>query len=131
MEKITLNLPKMYADHHVTEVRRILLAIPGVKEVFASSAFQVVEVQVDPETIQPDEITRTLTEAGYQGELPVVLELAEAASTENGKLGPFRHTTVFEQTKQVVSFQQITNNSGRPLWPCPGMGVIKDMDEEN
>jgi hypothetical protein len=26
METITINLPKMYGDHHVTEVRSMLLA---------------------------------------------------------------------------------------------------------
>ena len=35
MEVLTLELPAMYGDHHVVEVRRILLEIPGVDNVYA------------------------------------------------------------------------------------------------
>ena len=131
MEKITLNLPKMYADHHVMEVRHILLKIPGIKDVFASSSFQIVEIGYDPAEVKSEHFIAELTKAGYLGEVPIHLEPTTAASSEEGKLGPFRHTVLFEQTKQVVGFQQITSYIGRPLWPCPGMGAIKDMDEES
>ena len=47
MEKTHITVPAMYGDHHVLEVRRILLALPGVAEVNASSCFQVVEVSYD------------------------------------------------------------------------------------
>ena len=48
MEKKSFKLPAMYADHHVVEVRRILLEMPGVQDVYASSAFQVADVTFDP-----------------------------------------------------------------------------------
>ncbi len=38
MEKIVLNLPTLYADHHVMILRDALLALDGVSEVYASSA---------------------------------------------------------------------------------------------
>ena len=41
MKTLSLELPAMYGDHHVIEVRRILLEIDGVKDVYASSSFQV------------------------------------------------------------------------------------------
>jgi len=41
--KTILELPAMYGDHHVTEVRHILLGLDGVKDVYASSGFRVVE----------------------------------------------------------------------------------------
>ena len=44
MKKISLDLPTLFGDHHVTEVRRLLLELPGVAEVYASSSFQIVEV---------------------------------------------------------------------------------------
>ena len=53
MEKITVDLPTMYGDHHVTDVRRILLALPGVEDVYASSAFRLVEVTFDPTKTSP------------------------------------------------------------------------------
>jgi excisionase family DNA binding protein len=126
MEKVTIPVPAMYGDHHVLEVRRILLALPGVAEVNASSCFQMVEVDYDPAKLSMAQIKETLDEAGYLGELTVPVETGTAVSQEpnaNGKTF-FRHTAAYEQTKQVVSFAQDVASHGHPLWPCPGLGVI-------
>ena len=129
MEKVSLKLPAMYGDHHVTDVRRILLELPGVQNVYASSAFQKVDVRFDSTQVNEDQIKTALEEAGYQGELPLQVEPSTAwVQGENGD--PFRHTIVYEQTKQVVGFSQKVSYQGRPLWPCPGMGPIKDMEAE-
>jgi copper chaperone CopZ len=129
MKKITIDLPTMYGDHHVIEVRRILLAIPGVEDVYASSGFRAVEVTYDPEKVNDLEIQLKLDEAGYLGEWSILAEPGVAVARTNGD-GSFRHTAVYEQTRQVVSFAQNVGSMGRPLWPCPGMGVIKSMEEE-
>ena len=130
MEKISLKLPVMYGDHHVTEVRGILLQLPGVQQVYASSAFQMVEVQFDPALVGAEQIGAALEAAGYAGELPSIAEPSTASARGSGKNEHFRHTVSYEQTKQVVSFSQSINYQGRPLWPCPGMGPIKNKDEE-
>lgn len=130
MEKISLKLPVMYGDHHVTEVRGILLQLPGVQQVYASSAFQKVEVQFDPALVGAEQIGAALEAAGYAGELPPIAEPSTASVRGSGKNDHFRHTVSYEQTKQVVSFSQSINYQGRPLWPCPGMGPIKNKDEE-
>ena len=131
MEKIVLNLPAMYGDHHVIEVRRILLGLAGVKDVYASSSFRTAEVTFDPAETQAEQINALLQEAGYLGELFALSEPSIPAMREAGQPGAFRHTTVYEQTRQVVSFTQNVSYLGRPLWPCPGMGVIKGMDKES
>ena len=64
MEKTSIELPSMYGDHHVIEVRRILLEIPGVEDVYASSGFQIVEVDYDPEKTEAADIKAKLEEAG-------------------------------------------------------------------
>ena len=130
MEKTTIELPSMYGDHHVIEVRRILLEIPGVEDVYASSGFQVVEVEFDSKKTEIAEIIAKLEEAGYTQELAVATETGEAAyQGSNGDSREFfRHTAVFEQTQEGVSFTQEVNYAGRPLWPCPGMGVIKQVE---
>jgi copper chaperone CopZ len=129
MKKITIDLPTMYGDHHVIEVRRILLAIPGVEDIYASSGFRAVEVTYDPEKVNDLEIQLKLDEAGLPGEWSILAEPGVAVARTNGD-GSFRHTAVYEQTRQVVSFAQNVGSMGRPLWPCPGMGVIKSMEEE-
>jgi copper chaperone CopZ len=132
METLTFELPTMYGDHHVVEVRRLLLEMPGVEDVYASSGFQVVEVMYDPTKVTPDAINARLAEAGYQGELSTPVEAGAATYLEKGDRSFFRHTTVYENVRQVVSFAQNVSYSGRPLWPCPGMGSLKtkSLEEE-
>lgn len=125
MKTVTIELPSMYADHHVTEVRRILLELPGVDSVMASSAFHVVEVTFDPEKVNPKIIESKLAEAGYSGDLPIPVETGEAAYQGNGGQAYFRHTAVYETTRQVITFAQGVSYPGRPLWPCPGVGPLR------
>lgn len=129
METKTFEVPALYADHHVTEVRKILLELEGVKDVYASSAFQVVEVTYDETKINDLEIAIKLDEAGYLGEWTIPIELGSAAQQGDGQKPFFRHSTSYETTKQTVSFGQTISYQGRPLWHCPGIGTVK-MDEE-
>ena len=85
MPNLTLELPSMYGDHHVIEVRRLLLEMAGVKDVYASSSFRVVDIMFDDTAVSPDEIKQTLGEAGYLGELPMPAETGMAATTEGEK----------------------------------------------
>jgi copper chaperone CopZ len=131
MKKISFDVPAMYGDHHVSDVRRILLGIPGVTDVYASSAFRVVEVTYDAKKVKDIEIQTKLQDAGYLGEWQFQSESGLAANSADGNAVFMRHTAVYESVKQVVTFAQTTSSQGRPLWPCPGMGPIKGMDEEN
>jgi copper chaperone CopZ len=124
MEILTFELPAMYGDHHVIEVRQILLGLPGVHSVNASSCFQVVEVQYDPAQVNAQAISDALDSAGYLRELLIPVEMGEAA-TARTEGSYFRHTAAYEQTGRAVSFAQKVAFSGRALWPCPGMGIIE------
>lgn len=129
METKTFEVPALYADHHVTEVRRILLELEGVTDVYASSAFQIVEVKYDETKINDLEIALKLDEAGYLGEWTLPIETGVAVQPTEGQKPYFRHSTTYETTKQTVSFGQTVPYQGRPLWHCPGIGAVK-MDEE-
>lgn len=128
MDTKTFETPVLFGDHHVTEVRRILLELTGVNEVYASSAFQVIEVKFDPKKIEATQIAACLEEAGYLGEVPMLIETGTATERKDGDKS-FRHTAVYETVKGTVSFAQRVNYSGRPLWPCPGIGTVKMIDE--
>jgi excisionase family DNA binding protein len=127
MQEISFSVPAMYGDHHVLEVRSILLAMPGIEEINASSGFHTVEISYDPTKVSADEIEARLGEAGYLEELAVPIETGTAVSQDakRDKEIFFRHTTAFEQTKQMVSFGQNVGYAGRALWPCPGIGLIE------
>ena len=130
MKSATINVPAMYADHHVVEARRILFELDGVDDVYASSAFRAIEVSFDPEKISQQEIETKLAEVGYLGELVLPVETDSPAYLSEDTTAYFRHTEAYEGVQEVVSFAQTVNQSGRPLWNCPGMGVIKTSMED-
>jgi len=84
MERVTFNVPKMYADHHVKAVRQALAGLPGVADVLASAAFKRVVVEYDPDATTPATIEESLRAAGYgpgeDWELPKLPELKEDES---------------------------------------------------
>ena len=47
METKAFEAPALYGDHHVSEVQSILKELPGIEDVYASSAFQAIEVTFD------------------------------------------------------------------------------------
>jgi copper chaperone CopZ len=135
VENLTLELPALYADHHVLEVRRILQEMPGISEVYASSAYQMVDVRFDPALISSEQIKAGLDAAGYLGELDVPVETNTPAARPGEDLPDapkifLRHTAAAEQSLKGISFTQQVPYTGRALWPCPGMGVIHNRLEE-
>jgi len=79
MEKIILDLPTMYADHHVLRVRQALTDLDGVKDVVASALYRDVVVEYDPQKLTPDAIQKTLEAAGYPvGREPKLMPLPPA-----------------------------------------------------
>jgi len=65
MEKVTFNIPTMWADHHVLAVRDTLGQVNGVDEVLASASYKDVLVKYDPAAVAPDALAATLAAAGY------------------------------------------------------------------
>ncbi len=130
MEEVQIHVPAMYGDHHVLAVRQMLLQLPGVCEVYASSCFQTVQVKYEPERIDKETISAALETAGYLQSLQIPFETGVPAYGNTRGDVFFRHTAAFEQTKQVVQFTQRVAYSGRPLWPCPGMGLISLKEDE-
>lgn len=129
MQTRVFETPALYGDHHVSEVQNILRALSGIESVYASSAFRAIEVKYDESQITDEQIASRLEEAGYLGEIPMLAETGEAAYGREDGNSNYRQTAVYETVKQTVSFAQQVQSQGRPLWPCPGIGVIK-MDEE-
>lgn len=134
MASLTLEIPSMYGDHHVIEVRRILLGLEGVSDVYASSGFRVVEVEYNSKKTPKKDLVAALEEAGYMGDFSMAMEPSTPANEDVGGAF-FRHTEAFEQTGNTVSFEQAVRAKRSPLWPCPGMGPVKtqtlEVDEEN
>ena len=80
MSKVVLDVPMMYADHHVSNVRGILLEMPGVEDVIASSAFRRVEVTFDPGKVAEEILLAAVVDAGYaaeDGKIPQALPQAD------------------------------------------------------
>jgi len=65
MDRVTFNLPAMWADHHVLAVREALGNVNGVQEVVASALYKDVQVKYDPSAVGPDSLANALAQAGY------------------------------------------------------------------
>ncbi len=74
MEKMTVTVPAMYADHHVIKVRQLLAPLAGVESVVASSAFKEVVVEFDEAKNSKAALIKALTEAGYAPGQQAVVE---------------------------------------------------------
>ncbi len=114
MERLSLEVPAMFGDHHVIEVRRLLATIPGVEKVYASAAWQRVEVEFDPAQTNADIIRRALQARGYE--------------TEADHLPPVspRTRTMTEFAAGAGAVEQFMEHV--PAWssgagPCPGFEV--------
>ncbi|MBZ0306644.1 MAG: heavy-metal-associated domain-containing protein [Anaerolineae bacterium] len=128
MAVLTLDVPAMYGDHHVVEVRRLLLILPGITDVYASSYLKTVEVEYDPTLATPDTISAALQHAGYLQELAHPQETGIPAYGDTGKAF-FRHTAAYAQTGKTISFAQPFTSPQRPLIPCPGMETTLEAEE--
>jgi copper chaperone CopZ len=133
MASLSLELPTMFGDHHVIEVRRILLEFEGVTDVYASSGFRAVEVDYNSKKTPKKDLIAALENAGYIGDFAMALESSVPAN-EQRETAYFRHTEASEQTGNTVNFEQSVRVQRSPLWPCPGMGPVKTeiliVDEE-
>jgi copper chaperone CopZ len=115
MTSVIVDVPAMYADHHVVEVRRILLDVQGVHAVYASSAFGVVEIDFDDEHTSAEALERLLDEAGYLSELPVPKESGEPATDRTAGDGRYRrHTTSNAPAGSAVTFRQELDAAAPP-----------------
>jgi len=116
MQKLQLEVPAMYGDHHVLAVRNIVLGMNGVEEVLASAAWRTIEVMYDPEKISPEQIERRLAEEGYTQPAQVPVLDPETVRSR-------RYSSSLVEATRTFSFLESlpTISDYRPLWPCPGM----------
>ncbi len=77
MKQLILEMPTMYADHHVLKVREALEGLKGIEETFASSAWKKLMISYEEKSINPAEIEKALTKAGYppgEGSTPILVQ---------------------------------------------------------
>ncbi len=95
MEKVVLDVPTLWADHHVLRARDALVNLEGVRDVYASSAWKQVLVTYEDGQIDVAKLEAALAEAGYpvgEGEMPVLVHPAEKRRDPQWKKLGFRTT---------------------------------------
>jgi len=115
MEKVSLNLPLMYGDHHVLAVRDILGRLDGVEDVYATSAFKQVIVKFDATKVSQADMEKALADQGY----PVGVEPTIPVWQPRQQEGP--RFVAASGIAQMTSFQvpELNVGAGGPR-PCPG-----------
>lgn len=123
MQTSTFETPALFGDHHVSEARKQLLSQPGVKDVYASSAFRIVEVTYDESQVSEAALREKLDALGYLADAQAVAETGVAAQRDDAD-ATFRHSAAYDHLKDSISFQQQVNTNGRHPLNCPGIGVV-------
>jgi len=80
MSKVVLEVPTLWADHHVLKVRDALVNLEGVNDVYVSSAWKQVLVAYDDGKTDQLAIEKALADAGYpvgEGEVPILVQPAD------------------------------------------------------
>jgi copper chaperone CopZ len=79
MDQLALNVPGMWADHHVIAVRGLIQEVDGAVVTEASARDYTLTLEYDPAKTDPQKIAAQLEQAGYTiGEAPD----AEAVPTD-------------------------------------------------
>lgn len=121
MKKLVLAIPTLYGDHHTVAVRGILAALPGISDLYVSSAQRMVSLRYDPQKTDPEAIEKALAEHGYEVGGPEPTYVASLASEFEKSA---RYTSFISGTGDTLTFAEHTQvHAGRPLWPCPGFDV--------
>ena len=116
MDKVTLSVPGMYGDHHVLAVRDLLGKLPGVENIYATSAFKQVVVTFDPAKSKPADFESALAAQGYM--MDVGAEITDAVKGQRHGGSQF---VVASGMAEMVRFEAPPVNwgAGGPR-PCPG-----------
>jgi copper chaperone CopZ len=104
MKQTIINVPGMWADHHVLRLREALLDVKGVSEVIASAARRTVAVRFDEAATSDDKIREALTLAGYPPEeAPAMIELPDRHEDGSAWYVVLDRTTVTERKDREMA----------------------------
>lgn len=75
--KVALEVPALWADHHVLRVRDALFSLDGVEEVYASAAWNQVLVTYSDQMTDQAALEKVLADSGFpvgEGGVPILAE---------------------------------------------------------
>ncbi|NLG48779.1 MAG: heavy-metal-associated domain-containing protein [Chloroflexi bacterium] len=104
MNRVTIRLPQMYADHHVLNVRQAVTGLQGVQEIIASAARRQVMITYDESLLSADQIIAALTGAGYPPDQQVQLApIVERSQDGSAWYNVLQRTTTTERRDLEMS----------------------------
>lgn len=65
VNRLILEIPKLYGDHHVVPIQQLLANRPGIEKVWISPAHRCVQIDFSPENVDADQIRAWLVDGGY------------------------------------------------------------------
>ena len=71
VNRVILNIPRLYGDHHVAPIQQVLANRPGIDNLLISPAHRQVRVDFAPDAVSEVQIRAWLSEAGYPPQVPL------------------------------------------------------------
>lgn len=109
MNRVTLSVPAMYADHHVLCVREALLKLGGVQQVVASSGRKRVTVVYEDGALTPGQIMSALAAAGYAPDQAPIVPVTAKPSKD----GSAWYTVLHRITKTEMKDREMSGDFRR------------------
>jgi len=117
LQNETISLPAMYGDHHVVEVRQIVTALPGVKEVRASASRRKLFIAFDRAQVTLAAISAALAQGGFAPGATFAPGAAPAAASETGD-----HLPIVAAADQI-EVRESKYSPPPAFGVCPGLEV--------
>jgi hypothetical protein len=112
----SISLPAMYGDHHVVQVRQIVAALPGVKDIRASASRRKLSVTFDRAQLTVEALGAALAQGGY----------APGATSAPGA-APAEATSAGENLPIVAASDQVDVREAK-YSPPPAFGVCPGLE---
>lgn len=65
VNRVILEIPKLYGDHHVAPIQQLLINRPGVQNVWVTPAHRQVHIDFAPESVSEAQLRAWLVDGGY------------------------------------------------------------------
>ena len=125
MKQAKFDIPVLFGDHHVLEIKKIFSEVEGVSDIYISSAYNFVKIEYDENVTNEEVFISFLKDSGYEDGMGFETETFGVDPAAEGHKKHFRKSVLYGQTGETQGFKQNVTKTTRKNWPSPGMGNLE------